>query len=226
MRRRTELYWIGRGEAAPPSFRYPGHAAAGAHAGEVRARYPAGWADDRPRFPGEIALRDMATATPDEHVLVLARFAVSRWLHRLLTGAPVWEIEAERRAAHDYAAAALPRGEPAQTPGDAEDLAAAAATLHDMTEPTDLQDPDALLAGLRRASAQAATLLQPGGALAMGRFGYLVALGLGEWREARRFAREVAEYVGSHGGERPAGRWVRRARALKQRLRDSTDGPA
>jgi hypothetical protein len=225
MRRRTELYWIGRGEAGPPSFRYPGHNAACPHAGDTRARYPAGWADDRSRFPGEIALRDMATADSDEQALVLARFTVSRWLHRLLTGAPAWELEAERKAAHDYVAMALPGNTPPAAPHEPGLLESAAATLRSLAEPPGPENPETLLSGLRQASAQAAALHQPGGALAMGRFGYLAALSLGDWAEARWFARELAAYVSSHGGDRLAGRWVRRARALERRLHDSTHGP-
>lgn len=226
MKRRTDLYWIARGEAASPTCRYPGHAAASAHANDTHARYPAGWSDDRERFPGEMALRDMAAADPDEQALVLARFAASRWLHRLLTDAPAWELEEERQAAYGYATVAM-RQDPDMSPdGDALDLLDAAFTIQALTEPPGPHDPDTLLTRLRRASAQAAGLHQPGGALAMGRFGYLAALGLGRWEEARWFARELADYVSRHGGERLAGRWIRRARALERRLRDSTDGPS
>lgn len=223
MRRRTELYWIGRGDTGLQSSRYAGHPTNCSHAGEARARYPAGWADDRSRYPGEIALRDLAAANTGEHALVLARFAVGRWLERLLAQAPVWEMDAERQAAHHYAKMAFPS--PDAPPGvDMPDLVGAAATtLHRLTEPGPI-DLDTLLADLRQASAQAAALHQPGGALAMARFGYLVALDLGSWEEAQRFARYLADYDARHGANRAAGRWLRRARALERRMDDST-GP-
>jgi hypothetical protein len=220
MRRRTELYWIARGDAGPQSLRYAGHPSNAPRAGEARARYPAGWADDRSRYPGEIALRDLAAAGTGEHALVLARFAVGRWLDRLLAQAPLWEMEAERQAAQHYAKMAF--ADPDTPPGvDMPDLfGAAATTLRRLAEPPGLPDPDALLAALRQASSQAAALHQPGGALAMARFGYLVALNLGGWEEAWRFARYLADYTARHGVDRAAGRWLRRARALERRLGD------
>ncbi len=234
MRRRTELYWIGRGETSPPTFRYPGHTPASPQAGDGHARYPMGWADDRLRFPGEIALRDIGAASQEEHPLVLARFAFARWVQRLLEDAPAWEADAERQAAHDYAAAALPPGNRAPGPPDGPQATGpapqlrhmAADTLRELTESPGPQASHALLNGLRQASGQAAALHHPGGALSLGRLGYMAALRLGQWDEARWFARELARYVGEHGAGRLAGRWVRRARALEKWLDDSTTGRA
>jgi len=215
-----ELY-----EIASRDLPSPPHAGAPAGmCGEARPRYAAGWADERVRYPGEMTLRDLASADAGDHVLVYARFATDRWVHRLLMAeGTAADMEAEREAAHGYAAAALRGTTPA---GDRPAVREAAAALARMTARPGPPEPATLLAALRDAATHAARLDHRAGVLAMGRLGYIAALGLGAWSEAARFATRLADHTAGHGTVRAAGRWRRRALALRRRIRRSTDGSA